>query len=84
MMEAQRFPEDFDGVIAGDPSFGTLGSIRRVLTYQTLLSSPEHFLSPAKISLLASAVTPLVGVVLAWLLPAPRARRVLEPEVVVP
>ena len=56
LMEAQRFPEDFDGIIAGDPSFGTLGSIRRALTYQTLLSSPEHFLSPAKISLLANAV----------------------------
>jgi feruloyl esterase len=56
LMEAQRYPEDFDGIIAGDPSFGTMGQIRRTLVYQTLLSSPEHFLSPAKISLLAGAV----------------------------
>src|SRR4030095_12123789 len=56
LMEAQRYPEDFDGIIAGDPSFGTLGQLRRTLVYQTLLSSPEHFLSAAKISLLANAV----------------------------
>ena len=55
-MEAQRYPEDFDGIIAGDPSFGTLGQVRRTLVYQTLLSSPDHFLSAAKISLLANAV----------------------------
>jgi Tannase and feruloyl esterase len=57
LMEAQRYPEDFDGIIAGDPSLGTLGQVRRTLVYQTLLSSPEHFLSPAKIALLANAVT---------------------------
>ncbi len=56
LMEAQRYPEDFDGIIAGDPSFGTLGQLRRTLVYQTLLSSPEHFLSSAKIALLANAV----------------------------
>jgi feruloyl esterase len=56
LMEAQRYPEDFDGIIAGDPSFGTLGQLRRTLVYQTLLSSPEHSLSAAKISLLANAV----------------------------
>jgi feruloyl esterase len=56
LMEAQRYPEDFDGIIAGDPSFGTLGQLRRTLVYQTLLSSPEHFLSSAKVALLANAV----------------------------
>jgi len=56
LMEAQRYPEDFDGIIAGDPSFGTLGQLRRTLVYQTLLSSPEHFVSAAKVSLLANAV----------------------------
>jgi len=56
LLEAQRYPEDFDGIIAGDPSFGTLGQVRRTLVHQTLLSSPEHVLSAAKISLLANAV----------------------------
>jgi tannase/feruloyl esterase len=55
LMEAQRFPEDFDGIIAGDPSFGTMGQIRRTLVYQKLLSA-GHFLSAAKISTLAKAV----------------------------
>jgi feruloyl esterase len=55
LIEAQRYPEDFDGIIAGDPSFGTMGQIRRTLVYQTLLSS-GHFLSAAKISTLAKAV----------------------------
>jgi hypothetical protein len=56
LMEAQRYPEDFDGIIAGDPSFGMLGQIRRTLMAQTMLSSAEHLLSTAKISLLAKAV----------------------------
>ncbi|HKF67895.1 MAG TPA: tannase/feruloyl esterase family alpha/beta hydrolase, partial [Vicinamibacterales bacterium] len=55
LMEAQRYPEDFDGIIAGDPSFGTMGQIRRTLVYQKLLSA-GHFLSAAKISTLAKAV----------------------------
>jgi feruloyl esterase len=55
LMEAQRYPEDFDGIIAGDPSFGTMGQVRRTLVYQTLLTS-GRFLSAAKISTLAKAV----------------------------
>ena len=55
LMEAQRYPEDFDGIIAGDPSFGTMGQVRRTLVYQKLLSS-GHFLSAEKISTLAKAV----------------------------
>ncbi len=56
LLEAQRYPEDFDGIIAGDPSFGTLGQIRRTLQYQVLLSSVDHYLPVAKISLLSKAV----------------------------
>ncbi len=56
LLEAQRYPEDFDGIIAGDPSFGTLGQVRRALVYQKLLSSPEHYLPAAKVSLLAKKV----------------------------
>jgi feruloyl esterase len=56
LLEAQRYPDDFDGIIAGDPSFGTLGQVRRTMVYQTLLSSADRFVSAAKISLLANAV----------------------------
>jgi feruloyl esterase len=54
-MEAQRYPEDFDGIIAGDPSFGAMGYVRRALTYQTILASPERVLPPQAIDVLAKA-----------------------------
>jgi feruloyl esterase len=53
LMEAQRYPEDFDGIIAGDPQFGTLGQIRRTLVYQRMLSSPDKFVPASKVALLA-------------------------------
>ena len=56
LLEAQRYPEDFDGIIAGDPSFGTLGQIRRTLQYQVLLSSVDHYLPAAKVALLSKSV----------------------------
>lgn len=55
LMEAQRYPEDFDGIVAGDPSFGTLGQIRRTLTYQALLASAESFLPASKLPSIAKA-----------------------------
>jgi feruloyl esterase len=53
LMEAQRFPDDFDGIIAGDPSLGSLGQISRTLTFQRMLSSADHVISPAKVALIA-------------------------------
>ena len=55
LMEAQRYPEDFDGIIAGDPSFGALGYVRRALTYQTILASPDSVLTPEKLEVLSAA-----------------------------
>jgi feruloyl esterase len=57
LMEAQRFPEDYDGIIAGDPSFGALGYLRRGLTYQYMLSSADHTLTPEKLEMVSKAVT---------------------------
>jgi feruloyl esterase len=56
LMEAQRYPGDFDGIIAENPSFGTLGQVQRALILQTLLKSPDHVLPPAKVKLLSEAV----------------------------
>jgi feruloyl esterase len=53
LMEAQRYPEDFDGIIAGDPQLGTFGQIRRTLIYQHMLSSPDRFVPASKVALIA-------------------------------
>jgi feruloyl esterase len=53
LLEAQRYPEDFDGIIAGDPALGTLGQLRRTLTYQQMLASPGRFVPASKVALIA-------------------------------
>lgn len=55
LMEAQRYPQDFDGIVAGDPSFGAMGYVRRALTYQALLASADRVLPPAKVDVLSRA-----------------------------
>ncbi len=55
LMEVQRYPEDFDGIIGGDPATGTPMQVGRALVYQKMLAKPEHFLTPEKIELLSKA-----------------------------
>jgi len=55
LMEVQRYPEDFDGVIAGDPATGTSMQIGRAVVYQQMLSSPDRYLPPAKVEVLSRA-----------------------------
>lgn len=55
MMEVQRYPTDFDGVIAGDPATGTPMQVGRAVFFQQLLAKPEHYLPVEKIELLSRA-----------------------------
>jgi len=55
MMEVQRYPSDFDGIIGGDPATGTPMQVGRVLVYQKMLSKAENFLTAEKIELLSKA-----------------------------
>jgi len=57
LMEAQRYPQDFDGVIAGDPSLGAGGYIRRGLTYQFMFKNEDRLLPMGKLEVLSKAVT---------------------------
>jgi feruloyl esterase len=55
LMEVQRYPGDFDGIIAGDPATGTPMQVGRVLVYQKMLAKPENFLTAEKIELLSKS-----------------------------
>lgn len=54
MMEAQRFPEDFDGVIAGDPELGDLQTGFN-WNMQALLATPQSYLPAGKLALITNA-----------------------------
>jgi len=55
LMEVQRYPEDFDGIIAGDPATGTPMQVGRALVSQHLLASTDNYLTPEKVELLSKA-----------------------------
>ena len=49
LMEVQRYPGDFDGVIAGDPATGTPMQVGRAVFFQQLLATPENYVPVEKI-----------------------------------
>jgi Tannase and feruloyl esterase len=55
LMEVQRYPTDFDGIIAGDPATGTPMQVGRALVFQKLLASSESYLTIEKVELLSKA-----------------------------
>ena len=47
MMEAERYPADYDGIIAGDPAMDYHSTLLRFTVQRAALSSPAAYLPPA-------------------------------------
>jgi feruloyl esterase len=54
-MEVQRFPEDFDGIIAGDPATGVPMQAGRALIFQKLLANPKSYIPIEKVEMISKA-----------------------------
>ena len=55
LMEVQRYPGDFDGIIGGDPATGTPMQVGRGIVYQKMLASPASYLTTEALELLSRA-----------------------------
>jgi len=57
MMEAQRYPEDFDAIIAGAPVYNQIHlNISQVSLQVAMLKDPARLVPPGKVTLFANAV----------------------------
>jgi feruloyl esterase len=62
LMEAQRFPADYDGILAGAPAYNWTSLLSRgAQMTKELLSSPEMYLPASKIPALSKAVLAACG-----------------------
>jgi feruloyl esterase len=57
MMEAERYPADFDGIIAGDPAMDYHSTLLRFAVQKAALSSPAAYLSPDTLRMVDKVVT---------------------------
>jgi hypothetical protein len=55
LVEAQRFPTDYDGIVVGAPAAWPYLLASDLATVQTVAESPESWVSPGKIAALAQA-----------------------------
>jgi feruloyl esterase len=56
MVEATRYPADFDGYIVGDPFFDVPGQILAGRAARALLDAPDSYIPPALLTLVDDAV----------------------------
>ena len=57
MMEAERYPADFNGIIAGDPAMDYHSTLLRFAVEKAALSSPAAYLSPDTLKMVDKIVT---------------------------
>ena len=57
MMEAERYPTDFDGIVAGDPAMDYHSTLLRFAVQKAALSSPAAYLSQATLQMVDKVVT---------------------------
>ena len=57
MMEAERYPTDYDGIIAGDPNMDYHAALLRFVVQKAALASPASYLSPETLRTVDKAVT---------------------------
>ena len=57
MMEAERYPEDYRGIVAGDPLMSSTTSAARAVVQKAALSSPAAYIPEATIAAIDARVT---------------------------
>jgi len=58
MMEAQRYPDDFDAIVAGAPVYNMVHmNVTQTALQVEMLKNPERIVPPSKVTLVANAAT---------------------------
>lgn len=57
MMEAERYPADYDGIIAGDPNMDYNGGLQRLVVQKAALASPAAYIPQSLLVAIDKTVT---------------------------